>query len=992
MEGEQMFSFGPYRLDPTIRQLWRGTQLVKLTPKALAVLRVLASRPGQVVTKDDLFQAVWAGTVVSDTALTSCIKELRQALRDDARKPRYLETVHRRGYRFIGQVISDQLSVVSPPPAALPRSPLATGNWQLATHLVGREAELGQLHEWWDKALQGERQLVFVTGEPGIGKTALVERFLADIGAHGDAPGGDRAAWIGRGQCIEHYGAGEAYLAVLEALGRLCCGAEGERVIVVLRKHAPMWLVQLPAFIDGAEEEALQRKVQGASRERMLRELAEALEVLTAEQPLILRLEDLHWSDVSTLDGLALLARRNEMARLLVIGTYRPVEVANEGHPLRSHLQELAAHQLCAELALGPLREADIEEYLATRFAGGEHGRAPLQSLAHTLHQHTDGNPLFFVSLVDDLVTRGVLTHTDEGWTLREDGGAVGVPETIRQLVARQRERLLPEEQRVLEAASVTGMEFSAAAIAAALAVDTAAVERNCERLAERQQFLQRVGIEEWPDGTAAARYSFLHALYQHLWHERVSPTQLQHLHLQIGERKERAYEDRTREIAAELAVHFEQGRDYRRAIQYLQQAAEKSLRRSANQEAVSHLTKALDFLTTLPDTSERTHQELALLITLGAPLIATKGYGTLEVETVYTRARELCQQLEETPQIFSVLFGLRAVYVAQGDYQTARGLAEQCLRLAQSVQDATLLLLAHMGLGTTLYFLGAFAEAREHLEQALAYYDRQQHNPHVSRTPQDPRVICLTYLAWVLWTLGYPEQAVKKEPEALTLAQELSHPFSLAWALNLAAKVHLWRREGSVVQERAEAMILLATEHGFPYWLTEGTMLQGWALAEQGQEEEGFTQMRHGLTTWRAIGSGVAASYFLTLPVEAYGRRGQVEQGLTVLAEALAMVDRTGERFYEAELYRLKGELSLQSEVRSPKSKIQRLEEKPKAKGKAQKAKITSLQSLTPNPQAEAEACFLQAIEIARQQQAKSLELRAVMSLSRLWQQQDKK
>ena len=341
---------------------------------------------------------------------------------------------------------------------------------------------------------------------------------------------------------IEQRGAGEAFLPILDALGRLCRGPAGEQVIEILRRHAPMWLVQLPALVAAEELAALQRTVQGATRERMLRELAQALEVLTADQPLLLVLEDLHWSDGSTLDLLAFLARRRDPARLLVLGTYRPVEMLSEGHPLKGVVQELYAHALGRELPVGVLGEEAIAQYLDGRFAGGAPQATRHQSLARMFHQRTGGNPLFLVSLVEDLVIQGAFVQTHDGWRLQEETAAERIPESIRHLVARQRERLAPVEQTLLEAASVAGMEFSAAAVAAALARDTTAVERHCEHLATRQQFLRRLGVEEWPDGTLAARFGFQHALYQQLWHEQVSPTQLQRYHLRIGTERARVW------------------------------------------------------------------------------------------------------------------------------------------------------------------------------------------------------------------------------------------------------------------------------------------------------------------------------------------------------------------------------------------------------------------------------------------------------------------
>ncbi|HEV8714497.1 MAG TPA: hypothetical protein VGX03_16930, partial [Candidatus Binatia bacterium] len=342
--------------------------------------------------------------------------------------------------------------------------------------------------------------------------------------------------------------------------------------------------------------------------------------------------------------------------------------------------------------------------------------------------------------------------------------------------------------------------------------------------------------------------------------------------------------------------------------------------------------------------------------------------------------ARELCQQVGEAPpQLFSVLWGLYTFYFSQAELQTAHELGGQCLSLAQSVQDPVLLLEAHMLGGLSLYSQGEFVPAREHFAQGIALYDSQQHRSHALIYGQDPWVACWGYTAYALWQLGYPNQALKKIHEAFTLAQEQSHPFSLALTLGWAATFHQLHRDGHLAQERAEAAITFSIEHGFPFHVAWGTILQGWALAEQGQEEEGITQIRQGLAAWRATGVEVWRPYFLALLAEVYGKAGQPEEGLTVLAEALAVVEKTGERWYEAELYRLKGQLTLQSQSGPRQVKIGQ-----------DKSEDTDPRPLTPDPQAE--ACFLKAIEIARQQQAKSLELRAVMSLSRLWQQQGKK
>jgi predicted ATPase len=403
--------------------------------------------------------------------------------------------------------------------------------------------------------------------------------------------------------------------------------------------------------------------------------------------------------------------------------------------------------------------------------------------------------------------------------------------------------------------------------------------------------------------------------------------------------------------------------------------------------EAISHLTKGLELLKTLPDSLERAQQELALQATLGITLTVTKGYAAPEVERARARALELCRQVGETPQLFPVLFGLYAFHLLRAELHTARELAEQLLRLAQSLQDPALLIWPHDGLGLTSCQLGELTSARAHLEQSIALYDPQKHRPDRSQVSmQDPKVTCLSYAAWVLWHLGYPDQARKRIAEALTLARELSHPFSLAFALTFAAMLNQLLRDVRAVQERTEALRTLAREQGFPYWLASETIRQGWVLAEQGQGKEGIAQMRQGMAAMRATGAELNRSWDLARLTEAYGKAGQVEEGLTLLAEALAFVDKTGERLYEAELYRLRGELTLQSQA-----SLEQVSDKSQAG--QDKSENTNPQPLTPNPraEAEAEACFHKAIEISRKQQAKSLELRAAVSLSRLWQQQGK-
>ena len=402
MANDPQTIFNPFSLDLVNECLWRGSEAIKLRPKAFAVLNYLLERPGQLVTKEELLNSIWPQTFVSDAVLKVTIRQLREALDDDPKSPRFIETAHRRGYRFIGQIAeSEQAQPAGSGASEQFRLRLCTAR-SLSGGFVGRDEALTRMRSWLQKMLAGERQIVFVTGEAGIGKTALVDTFARSIAS-------DRRIRIGRGQCLEQYGTGEAYLPVLEAIGRLC--REQAHVVDVLRAHAPMWLLQMPSLVSASDRELLNRGVSGATRERMLREMGEALEALTAEMPLVLILEDLHWSDYSTLDLISYLARQRQPAHLMLIGTYRTVELIVSGHPLKAVKQELLAKQQCEELPLEYLNEEAVGKYLAIRFPDN---RFPA-GLARLIHERTEGNPLFMVNAVDFLVTEGLIVEHEDG-------------------------------------------------------------------------------------------------------------------------------------------------------------------------------------------------------------------------------------------------------------------------------------------------------------------------------------------------------------------------------------------------------------------------------------------------------------------------------------------------------------------------------------------------------------------------------------------------
>jgi predicted ATPase len=543
----------------------------------------------------------------------------------------------------------------------------------------------------------------------------------------------------------------------------------------------------------------------------------------------------------------------------------------------------------------------------------------------------------------------------------------LAIPATLHDTLMARLDRLSTVRELVQLGATL-GREFSYELLHTVSPLDEETLQQGLRQLVETELIYQH-GLP--PQAT----YLFKHALIQEAAYQSLLKSRRQQLHQQIAQVLAEDFPEIKETQPELLAYHYTEAGLNEQAIPYWQRAGQRTLERSAYVEAISHLTKGLALLQILPDTPEHAQQELQLQLALSNSLMATKGYAAPEVEEVYLRALELCRRMGEPPQLFPVLVGLWRLYLSRAEYKTARQLGEQCLSLAQRMHNPVRLLGAHQSLGITLFTLGEFAQAQTHLEQAIALYDPQRRHFYASRSGQDPGVACLSYAAWTLWALGYPDQALKRSQEALTLAQGLSHPLSLAQALVAALRIHQQSREGQVVQEQAEVLIALSTEHQFAFLLTWGIIMRGWAVSEQGQKEEGIAQMCQGLAAHHATGTEANRPYYLACLAEVYGQTEQAEEGLNVLAEALAKVDNTEEREHEAELYRLKGKLTLQQ-----------------LSVASNRLSAGTVGGAHPTKEGEAEAYFLRAIEIARRQQAKSLELRAAMSLAQLWQQQGKK
>jgi DNA-binding winged helix-turn-helix (wHTH) protein/tetratricopeptide (TPR) repeat protein len=590
-----MKSFRAFRLDTVNHCLWRGEQRVSLPPKAFDVLRYLVEHADRLVTQDEILEKLWRDTYVNPEVVKKHVLEIRKVLGDQSSRPTFVATFPRRGYQFIAPIVEEDIA-----------SP-AVGRSTPAKRIVGRESTLSTLTDSFNKARQGQRQVVFITGEAGIGKTTVVDVFLQSaVRAN---------ARVARGQCIEGFGGKEAYYPILDALGHLCREANDNRIVQELATRAPTWLVQFPSLVSPQQRQALEKETIGATRERMVREICETLETLAEQTPLILLLEDLHWVDPSTLDFISALARRRGSAKLLLFGTYRPADVIISRSPLKALKQDLVIHNLSHEVSLERLEEADVAKYIVDEFVDCDFPAG----FASLIYRRSGGNALFMVTILQDIVKKGLISQFDAKWTLIApiETIAQSVPETLDQLIDAQFEQLSRTEQRVLRSASVAGERFSAWAVSTAAEIDPGEVEDICEGLIARLQFIKCSEIKDQGNRDISAHYEFRHSLYREVIYGRLSEGVRSKLHLLLAKRLKSLCDPCEQELATELAVHFEGGRDYEQAVKYLLVAADNAVGRFAYRDAIEILHQAHELVLKLT-LSVRAEMEFRILEFMG--------------------------------------------------------------------------------------------------------------------------------------------------------------------------------------------------------------------------------------------------------------------------------------------------------------------------------------------------------------------------------------
>jgi class 3 adenylate cyclase/predicted ATPase len=808
------------------------------------------------------------------------------------------------------------------------------------TPLVGREQEVGLLLERWEQVKAGHGHVILLTGDAGIGKSRLVQTLKEHVAHEAHVRWECRSA---------EYSQNTALFPLTDLFQRILQFETGdtpeeklEKLEHALRQYrlpleetvplfAPLLSLPLPENRFPLLNLSPQRQ-----RQKALEAIVAILLELAERQSVLFIVEDLHWTDPSTLELLNLVLDQTPTASMLVLLTCRPHFQPSWSH--KSYLSEVTVHRLS---------HTQVEQIVA----GITDGKTFPPEVLQQILTKTDGVPLFVEELTKAILESGQLKAVDGRYELTGALSTLAIPVTLQDSLMARLDRLVTAKA-VAQYAAVIGRQFAYDLLARVSQLDEATLQRELGRLVEAEIVYQR-GVP--PQST----YVFKHALIQDAAYQSLLKSTRQHYHQRIAQVLEAQFPETAETQPELLAHHLTAAGLIEQAVASWYEAAQRASERSAHVEAIAHLRQGLALLQTLPETPERTQHEVDLLIVLGASLIATQGFVAPEVGQTYTRARQLCQSLDDPHQLFPVLHGLHRYYNNRAEYRTAQELGEQLLVLAQHVQDAALLVVAYRVLGATLFQLGAAAEALTHYTQGMALYDAQQHRASAFLYGENAGVMCHSFAARALWYLGYPDQGLTRSQEAVTLAQQSAHPFSSAGALSSVAVFHQLRREVRAVQERAEAALSLAKEQGFPSVMVVASFQHGWALAQQGQAQEGVERMHQGLLAHRGIGQESQRPYYLALLAEAYGTMEQPEAGLTVLTEALTFAETTGERWYEPELHRLKGALLLQQHA---------------------------------DNQVEAESCFHHALAIARNQQAKSFELRTATNLARLWQQQGKR
>ena len=882
--------FDRFEIDEADARLTQAGEPVPLAPKPFAVLCALVRTPGKLLTKNALLDSVWGHRYVTESVLKSTISELRAALGDDPKHPRYIETVSRRGYRFIA-ALNAPAALRTPEPSA--PSP-ATAPPPASSSMVGRSRALERLRSAWRLATSSRHQTAWIAGEAGVGKTMLIEHFMAEVGDMHCA----------HGQCVEQYGTGEPYLPVLEALTALC--RRDASLVELIRAGAPTWLVQLPWLCTPAEREALRHELNGSGQARMLREIGELLDRYTENRPLLLVTEDLHWSDSATVQLIDYMARRRGGARLLWLASFRLTEIIAGDHPLRAVRQELRLHGLCEEIVLDTFSEKEVAEYLAKHVAA----LATDEEFVRALHGLTDGLPLFVADVVKDLTDHGEGAVGSGSSALRRMR-SMALPETVTGIIEHYIRQLASDERALLDAASVCGvLQFRPATVARVLERDVASVALACAELARHQRWLTDGPLPQ--DGAVAdAGYAFRHELYRKVLYERIGALARANLHCKVAAALERERAEGGKVGSAELAFHFELCRDLMPALRCYADAAESALLRFSPSETMSLTERALALLPAAEVSGARGTLEVTLATLRGTAAVQLLGTGSIEAKHAYERATSLLDGAPHHPLRALCLHGLGLVLCLRGELNEAYALAQRTEALAAKTRDGAVLLCVCLVHGMVDHLRGRPRTAREWLERGAAAAEGFDETAPAALFTADPGVLVLGLLAIELLHLGFADQGRSRLQQAHARARAMRQPGPQVAVLWLDALFHVLLGDPERVAEASARLREVIEKYALPQGRAAELWFHGWAEAQLGDPRAGHRLIREGYDRAAHLGIRGWASETLGYAAEALARAGDWTAARRELDEAMHCAEVTGEGKYRTQLLLLEGRIA---------------------------------------------------------------------------------
>ena len=913
--------FAEFELDRSAYQLRRKGRPVQLERIPLDVLFMLADRRGQLVTREEIFERVWGNNVFLDTdnAINTALRKIRHALHDDSESPRFVATVPAKGYRFVAPVRAANTARSEPSRVRLPQN-----------SLVGRECEMATLRAGLDDATSGRGRLFLISGEPGIGKTRLADELAVLAEAKGMA--------LLVGHCSERDEA-VAYLPFVEILEnfidrastpdalRTALGEQGPELARLLPRLKNI-LPGLPPPLDLPPAQA-RRQLFNCYRDFIAR--------VAREQPLLLVLEDLHWSADSTLSLLEHLVQRLSDLPLLLVGTYRDAELNVTGG-LTKTLEDLLRGRLATQVRLKGVARDEVAAMLKSLS-----GKSPPDAVVSQIYAETEGNPFFVEELFRHLEEENRLYDSAGEFRSELGLGELEAPPSVRLVVARRLARLTDLSQKMLATAAVIGRLFSFEILARASAANEDSILK-CIEEAEKAGLL--FSVAESPK----ARFQFSHELVRQAVIGGLSAARRQRLHLEVADAIERTYSAALEDYCAELAHHYARSSNTEKAVEYLDRAGRQAMMRGALREAELYLQQAIAALSTTPETPERIKREFNLRYALWQALAYARGFVTGETVQAARRMRELGEKTGNPEQAIAALRAAWLSAFGQGEMTAAQQIAEQIMEIAQRSGSRYGLTLAHYYQGMSFRFRGELTQAMQHLEATIASYNETDWSGDV----MNPHTTALSFIGLVLWLLGNADQGRAKIREAISLSECLKS-LSRAVSLSYASSFYMDLREPGAVREVAERLFTLASEQQLVQLVPSGSVYRGWAMTEQGRIDEGIALIRAGLDSAATHGTRVRLPRYLTALSEAQARAGQMEEALATIEQAFSAVGE--QQIYLPGVLWWRGELHLKR-----------------------------------GDETKAAGDFREAIAVAQRIGSKAYELRATTSLARMLAKQSKR